>query len=120
MSTILVMDDEEQVRLLIREYLERADHQVLEAADGREGLRIFREQTADLVIVDLIMPGKEGLETIAELRRDDPEVKIIAISGGGRVDANDYLLLAKNMGALITLNKPFTRQELLDSVQKLL
>ena len=113
MSTILVMDDDEQVRAMLRQALEREGYEVLDAPDGKEGMRLFREQEADLIITDLIMPEKEGLETIMELRRDFREVKIIAISGGGRVAPDVYLSLAKNLGAHVTLTKPFDLEELL-------
>ncbi len=83
-------------------------------------MRLFLEQEADLIITDLIMPDKEGLETIMELRRDFPEVKIIAISGGRRVGPDEYLYMAKIMGAHLTLLKPFEQEELLPAVQELL
>jgi YesN/AraC family two-component response regulator len=87
---------------------------------GKASMRLFREEAADLVITDIIMPDQEGIETIMELRRDFPEVKIIAISGGGRVRPDEYLHMAKTMGAHLTLLKPFEQQELLSAVQKLL
>jgi DNA-binding response OmpR family regulator len=120
MSTILVMDDDEQVRAMLRQALEREGYEVLDAPDGKEGMRLFREQGADLIITDLIMPEKEGLETIMELRRDFPDVKIIAISGGGRVSADEYLDQAYKFGARVILTKPFALEELLDAVRELL
>ena len=120
MSTILVMDDEDEARTILRKMLERAGYQVMDAADGHEGMRLLREQGADLIIIDIIMPEKEGLETITELRRDFPEVKIIAISGGGRSHPDEYLHLAKKFGAHLTFPKPFEEEELLEAVRKLL
>jgi len=93
---------------------------VIDAPDGKAGISAFREQGADLIISDIIMPEKEGLETVMELRRDFPEVKIIAISGGGFVNPDEYLHLAAKLGAQLTLAKPFERDELLAAVEKLL
>ncbi len=120
MSTILVIDDEDQVRTMLQQALEREGYQVLDARDGKEGIKLFKENKTDLIITDLIMPDKEGLETITELRRDFPEVKIIAISGGGHVDPESYLTIAKKMGASRTLPKPFDLEELLAAVRELL
>src|SRR5688572_234064 len=84
MQRILVIDDDEQVRALLYEILDRAGFKVVEATNGVEGLKLYRAQPADLVITDLIMPEKEGVETILELRREFPDVRVVAISGGGR------------------------------------
>ena len=86
----------------------------------KDGIKIHRENPADLIITDLIMPEKEGLETIMELRRDFHDVKIIAMSGGGKIDSETYLQIAKTMGAISTIAKPFGRKELLRTVQELL
>ncbi len=120
MRSVLVIDDDDKVRTMLRQSLEREGYDVLEAGDGKEGLKIFREKGADLIITDLIMPEKEGLETITELRQDYPDVKVIAISGGGRVSPDEYLHLAKSLGAHLTLTKPFEREELLEAVRDLL
>ena len=120
MAKILIIDDEEQVRLYLRSILEPEGHEVVEAPDGKVGLQLYREEPVDLIITDVFMPEKEGLETIRELRREYPEVKIIAISGGGRTGNLDFLPLAKTFGALRTLAKPFDRQEMLDAVQEVL
>ena len=120
MSRILVIDDEEQVRSMFRMALERAEYEVEVACDGKEGIRLFREYPADLVITDLIMPEQEGVETIVELQRDFPDVKIIAISGGGRMAPDTYLDIAKKLGALRTFTKPVNRDELLGAVRELL
>jgi len=120
MARILVIDDEENVRDLLRDVLEERGHEVLEASDGDLGSALYRERPADLVITDIIMPNKEGLETILDLRRDYPEVKIIAISGGSRVGRHDVLPLARTLGALRTFSKPFNLRELIDAVDELL
>ena len=120
MQRILVIDDDEQVRELLVEILERAGYQIVTAANGAEGLRLYRAQPAELVITDLIMPEKEGLETILALRKEFPKVPIIAVSGGGRSGAISYLPLAKSLGAARTVAKPFSRQEILDAVKETL
>ncbi len=117
---ILVVDDEEQMRSIIRQMLESAGYDVMEAPDGKVALWLFKERPADLIITDIIVPEKEGLETIMELKRELPDVKIIAISGGGQGDAGQYLDMAKKMGANSTLAKPFEKEELLKAVKDLL
>ena len=117
---ILVIDDDDSVRQLICKMISSEGYQVQEAVNGKEGMEIIRGgQEIDLVITDLIMPEKEGLETIKELRQDFPHIKIIAISGGGKIDALNYLPIAKGMGADLTLTKPFVKQDLIDAVKKL-
>jgi DNA-binding response OmpR family regulator len=120
MPSILVIDDDEQLRKVLRQSLEREGYEVLDAPDGNKGMKLYREHGADLIITDLIMPDKEGLETINEARRNFPQVKIIAISGGGSGSAAEYLHLAKKFGADITLQKPFERKEFLDAIEHLL
>lgn len=117
MAKILIIDDEEQVRLYLRTILEPEGHEVVEAGNGKIGLQLYREEPADLIITDIFMPEKEGLETIMELRRDYPEVKIIVISGGGNRANLDVLPMARRFGALRTLAKPFTRQDMLSAVR---
>ena len=117
---ILVIDDDEQMRVLLREVMEWAGHEVVEAADGREGARLQRQHGADLVITDLIMPEQEGLETITALRRDYPGLKIIAISGGGRIGPEAYLPAARELGADRVFSKPFDVRELAETVRELL
>jgi YesN/AraC family two-component response regulator len=116
MAHILVIDDEDLVRHTLREMLESAGHRVSEAENGNEGLRRFTEAPADLVITDIIMPEKEGVETIQILLRQHPGLKVIAISGGGRTGNFDYLALAKKLGANRILKKPFRKSELLEAV----
>ena len=117
---ILVIDDDEQMRVLLRQVMEWAGHEVVEAADGREGTRLQRQHRADLVITDLIMPEQEGLETITALRRDYPGLKIIAISGGGRIGPEAYLPAARELGADRVFSKPFDVRELAETVRELL
>ncbi len=120
MTRILVIDDDDQVREMLRQTLEREGYEVVEAEDGNAGIKAYRRQPTDLIITDLIMPNKEGMETIMELRRDFPGVKIIAISGGGRMGPEFYLPAAKSLGAQKTMTKPVDRKELLEAIQGLL
>ncbi|MBL7178351.1 MAG: response regulator [Desulfobacteraceae bacterium] len=120
MARILIIDDDPQILNMLGQTLEREGYEVIGAPDGKEGLRLYRENPTDLIIADLIMPEKEGIETIMELRRDFPDVKIIAISGGGRLDPEQYLSMAKSFGAQYTFAKPVAREELLNAVRELL
>ena len=118
MTRILVIDDEAPVRRILRQMLERDGYEVVEAPNGAIGLKLYDENPADLIITDILMPEKEGIETIMELRKTAPEVKIIAISGGGRMDKKGLLSTAKAFGAACTLAKPFTREEVLAAVRE--
>lgn len=118
--TILIIDDDQALRDSLRRTLRREGYTVLEAAEGGEGLKVLKSHPVDVVLVDLFMPGKEGLETIGELRRSHPGIKIIAMSGGGKKGHMDVLKAAKLMGARRVLAKPFTREELIDTVEQLL
>ena len=120
MANILVADDEELARFTIREILEAEGHTVVEAKNGVEAIALFNKHPTDLIITDIIMPDKEGIETIIELKRDHPEVKIIAISGGGRTRNLDFLDLAKRYGADVILAKPFSEDELLGALGEVL
>ena len=120
MAKILVIEDDEIVRGVIRRVLQSKGFDVLEASDGKQGVDVFREESADLVITDIVMPNKEGLETIRDLRRLDPQVKIIAISGGGRNTPDDYLDVAEKFGALRTFEKPFEWDDLIQAMTELL
>ena len=120
MSKILVIDDDKNIRSLLRDFLERDGYEVTEAENGKIGLRLLRENGADLVITDLIMPEKEGIETIREIRRDFSDVKIIAISGGGVVGPETYLEMAKSMGAHRVFDKPFNLKEMSEAIRELL
>ena len=120
MGRIMVVEDDKAVRELLREILKRAGHEVIAARNGKEAIALYQETPADLVITNILMPEKEGLETIQEMRRDDPDIKIIAISGGGQIGPADYLEIARRFGARRTFSKPFDRKELLAAVDELL
>jgi CheY-like chemotaxis protein len=112
MPRILLVDDDDSFRKMLRITLVKMGYDVREARNGKEALGFFEQEQPDVVMTDLVMPEKEGLETIMELRRKQHGVKIIAMSGGGRVSAKDYLRIAKAMGADRVLAKPFSNDEL--------
>lgn len=117
MARILIIDDEASVRSVMRRYLKLEGHEVIEAGDGRAGLRIYREDPADLVITDLFMPEQEGLETIRELKRTYKDVRILVVTGiqaGGLFDFREHAIM---FGAQRTLTKPFSHEEFLAAVR---
>jgi DNA-binding response OmpR family regulator len=114
---ILVIEDDCTVRELILQTLSKAGYGVIAAEDGVSGLNLFRAKNPDLVITDIVMPQKEGLQTIIELRQAAPNVRVIAMSGGGRYSNTDYLKLARKFGARSTISKPFMRDEMLNAVR---
>ena len=120
MARILVIDDDNQICVLLRTVLERAGHEVEVALDGRSAIRLFEQNPTDLVVTDILMPDMEGVETILELRRRFPEVKVIAISGGGRISAETYLDSAKRFGAHAALTKPIEEEVLLATINRLI
>ena len=120
MGHILVIDDDDQIRSMLRRVLEHEGYAVEEAADGLEGERTYRENPADLVITDIVMPNKEGIETIKDLVQEFPDVKIIATSGGGRMRPQPYLEIAEALGVDRVFAKPFDIKELLAAVKELL
>ena len=120
MKRILIIDDEELARFTIREILEGADFDVDEAENGLIGIEKQKISPFDLIITDIIMPEKEGIETIIDLKNDFPDLKIIAISGGGRTRNLDFLKLSERFGAGKVLAKPFTEGQLIDAVNEVL
>ncbi|HLQ36671.1 MAG TPA: response regulator [Planctomycetota bacterium] len=117
MPHILIIEDDDSLRKMLRLTLAKMGHTVAEAQNGKEGLAIHGKAPADIVLTDLIMPEMEGLETIMRLRRTHPGVKIIAMSGGGRGKAIDYLQAAKWMGAAQVLAKPFSEKDLAAAIE---
>ena len=121
MTRILIIDDDAAIRKIYTQMLKQADYEVVAAPDGEVGTRLFRAEPFDLVLTDIIMPNKEGLETIKDLIREYPDVKIIAISGGGSAIAGVTCLhLAEMMGAHAALCKPVSKTELLEAVRSAL
>ena len=121
MKHILVVDDEEQIRSLLTQMLEHEGFVVDTADNGAEGLELVAKNSYDLVVTDMIMPVKDGLKFIMELVRDYPDMRILAMSGGGAIKAERYLTMAGYLGDdIATLEKPFTLESLLGRVNDLL
>jgi len=120
MAKVLVIDDDPGFRRMIRMILTRMSHDVVEAKDGNEGVENFKAEHPDLVISDIVMPDKEGIETILEIRALAPDAKIIAMSGGGVSVGPGYLTAALKLGANRILSKPFRPAELTAMVDELL
>lgn len=120
MATVLVIDDEPSIRRIVAHVLRTDGHDVLEAENGKEGVRIFQAHAIDLVVTDLVMPEQEGIETTERLLALDPSVPVVAMSGGGRGSAVSYLKIAQLVGARATLEKPFTLDQLRTVVAEVL
>jgi DNA-binding response OmpR family regulator len=117
---ILIIDDDELIRLTIKNTLKKLGCIVLEAENGNTGLAVFKKEKPDLVITDMLMPDKEGLETISEIRTINPSAKIVAMSGGGSSKNMAFLQLAQKMGADKIMSKPIKPDELLNTLKSLL
>ena len=120
MPHILLVDDDELLRGALHQILVRAGYDVDDASNGKVAVREYRRQRCDVVIMDIVMPDEEGLGTMSELRRLNPNVKIIAISGGGLGKAGDYLGIAQMLGAMRTLAKPFLPEALVAMIAEVL
>jgi DNA-binding response OmpR family regulator len=119
MASILVIEDDQEVRDYLVAVLSRAGHAVSSATNGRDGVDKFRSDPVQVVITDIIMPEKDGIETILDLRREHPSLKVIAISGGGRSTPENYLHSARLLGADKAIRKPFKNEEILEAVKEL-
>ena len=117
---ILIIDDDEQIRHVLQEMMKSAGYEVMVAENGKIAMQMQREHSADLVITDLIMPEQEGLETIAKLKSEFDGIKIIAMSGGGRIGPEAYLPAALELGADRIFTKPFKIGAVLEAVKELL
>jgi len=120
MQKILIIDDEPHILMMLKKMMEKAGYETDLAANGKEGMEIFQKSPSDLVITDIIMPEKEGLETIREMKRIHPELKIIAMSGGGKISAENYLETARIFGATRIIQKPFTQNDMVSAVKELM
>ncbi len=120
MAKILIIDDDRMVRDTLKIILSAVGHQITIANDGVLGVKAFTEVKPDLVITDVLMPNKEGIATIADLRKLQPKVPIIAVSGGGRVGNMDFLKVAESFGANRTFTKPFDPEDIVAAVAQLL
>jgi CheY-like chemotaxis protein len=119
-ARILIIEDDNEVREFLESLLERAGYETLAAGNGKEGVELFSSTAVDLVITDIIMPEKDGIETIMDMKRGRPDLKVIAISGGGRAEPENYLHSARLLGADRTIKKPFTNEDILGAVGELL
>jgi len=119
MALILVTDDDDEFRGTLRELLESDGHTVLEAADGGIALNLLAATPVDLLTLDIVMPEKDGLETMMAIRKKHADLKVLVISGGGRINAVDYLKHAQLMGAAATMLKPFKHEQLTATLRTL-
>lgn len=120
MVDVLIIDDDHQMRSLLREALLIAGIEVETAADGAEAMHLFNSRPFKVVVTDIVMPDMDGFEVIFALRKVQPNAKIIAISGGGRLDATDYLVTAQSFGVNATFSKPIHRKALIAKIQEFL
>ena len=120
MATILVIDDDLAMRRLLARTLAAKNYVVIEAADGKQGVAMAAAHKPALVVTDILMPEKEGIETMREIREQTPRAKIVAISGGGLSHNMLFLDVAKALGADATLAKPFRPAELMKTIEDLL
>ncbi len=120
MNKVLVVEDDRAVREMCVEILKGESYDVLEADNGKEATKILEKESGiDFIITDIVMPEKEGIQFIRELKHTFPDIKILAISGGGVIDAKQYLNLAQNLGADSILEKPFDDQDLIKAINKI-
>ena len=120
MKKVLIIDDDHDFRRMLCSKLKKSGYEVEEAEDGVKGINKFIETPVNLVVTDIIMPEKEGMETILELKKIDPSVKIIVVSGGGRSVPQDYLNIAEYFGAIKSFRKPFNLNEFVNTVDNLI
>ncbi len=120
MGRILIVDDDAQIRQLFKRILEEKGHQVFIAVDGEDGIIQYKKEKPDLMLLDIIMPNKEGIEVIREITSEYKNAKIIAVSGGGKGKAVDYLSYAKHFGAKQIIEKPVSPSKLIESINKIL
>ena len=120
MKRVLVIDDDDLFRAMVCDTLRDAGYEVLEAPDGKAGLKVLKSSAVDMVVTDLFMPEKEGLETIRQIIKDHEAVRIIAISGGMRGSTMDFLPIAKILGAARVFHKPLDRKAFLAATRELL
>jgi DNA-binding response OmpR family regulator len=116
---ILVIDDDDRMRRMIGRILRLGGHQVVASPDGVSGMRVFREERPEIVVTDIIMPEQEGLGTIMMMRRERPDVKVIAMSGGGRIGNLDVLDAARTLGASDVIGKPFKPRDFLSRINRI-
>lgn len=118
MARVLLVDDDEDVRYALSKYLRRAGHEVLEAGNGAQALKLIRQQGLDAVITDIVMPDCDGMELLTSLSTEFPELPVAAMSGGGRIGQGDYLQMARTLGARDIFNKPLDPELLVRFVER--
>ncbi len=117
--SILIIDDDELLRAMLRTGLTEAGFNVITAEDGNTGIEQYRKNLPDVVLLDIIMLGKEGIETLIQLKQEYPDSKVITMSGGGMVHPSSYLLASKFLGAELTLEKPFNLRDLIAAIHSM-
>ncbi len=120
MARVLIIEDDIPILEMLCEVFAKEGFEVMGAPNGKKGMRLQNENPADVIITDIIMPEKEGIETISEIKSNFPETKVIAMSGGGFVGPGEYLDVAKKLGATLTFKKPFAIKTLITAVNGLL
>jgi len=120
MKRILIIDDDLAIQQMVKRLVEKAGYEADLASNGEEGMDMIDEGSFNLVITDIIMPRKEGIEIITAIRKDYPQIKIIAMSGGGRFTPEGYLRSAKILGADRIFTKPFNHREMMTAIDELL
>jgi len=120
MAGILLVEDNNDLRGMLKNSLEKSKYVVIEASNGREASQKFNSALVDLVVTDLLMPEQDGIGLIMELKKSNPDIKIIAISGGGKAGPANYLNIAETLGADAVFAKPFSLQEFMAQVNELL
>ena len=120
MARVIVIDDQEPIRRIVRRALESAGHEVFDASDGELGIRLLAQQGAEVVISDIFMPGQDGIQTLRQIRKDFPSGKVIVMSGGDSTGMLDLRRDAELLGAVKSLPKPFTAREIVEAVKTVL
>lgn len=120
MAKILIVDDDREILGMLKRLLERNNHEVIEAVNGTEAIKLYRKNPADLIITDIVMPEIGGLEILRVLQGEYPNLKLIAISGGALIGPGTYLKMAKQLGAIKTFTKPFNIKDLQETVNEAL
>lgn len=120
MAKILLVEDDELVRDMLAQVLQRASHEVITASNGEEAADVLKKISPDIMVTDIIMPKKSGITLISEIKNRQPNLEIIAISGGGRLDPTGYLDLSESLGASVSFEKPIDNAALLMAIDLLL
>ena len=120
MAGILLVEDDEDLRTMLKRSLEKANYKIIEASNGKEAMKKFKSELVDLVITDLVMPEQDGIGLIMELKKIKSDMKFIAISGGGKAGPANYLSIAETLGANAVFSKPFSINVFLEKVESIL